>query len=63
MLGLSGPISDFNVDWFTNIGDTIVGSLKFNMFFPVIMEGGWFSIRWLKRILDKTSDEEKNKDD
>ena len=60
LLGLKGAITDFNVNWFTNIGDTIVGSLKFNIFFPVVMEVGWFSLRLLKRILDKTSGDDEN---
>jgi hypothetical protein len=51
-LGLKGPIADFNMNWFTNIGDTIVGSLKFNIVYPVVMEVGWFSKRLLFRILD-----------
>ena len=59
MFGFNGPISDFNIDWFTNIGDTIVGSLKFNIYFQVCMECGWFSIRLVKRLLDRTGDEDK----
>ena len=58
MLGLNGPITDFDVNWFANIGDTIVGSLELNIWFPVIMEVFWFSYRKLFRLLDKTNDSE-----
>ena len=52
MLGLTGP--DFNADWFTNIGNTIVGSLIVNIYFPLIMGAFWFLVRKHKRNLDKT---------
>lgn len=52
-LGLRGPQADFSQDWFTNIGDTIVGSMKFNIFFPIAMEVCWFSMRFAKRFMDR----------
>jgi len=57
MFNLKGGDSDFNDDWFANIGDTIVGSMVFNVFFPVVMEVLYFSIRSLKRILDSVGKE------
>ena len=59
-LGLNGPISDFNMNWFTNIGDTIVGSLKFNIVMPVCMEMGWWSLRFVTRLMDGISTTEEN---
>lgn len=53
MFNLKGADSDFNVDWFASIGDTIVGSMVFNVYFPVAMEFiNWF-VRGLKRFLDQ----------
>ena len=51
--GFKGPESDFSQNWFTNIGDTIVGSMKFNIYFPIGMEIMWFSMRFMKRFLDR----------
>jgi len=53
MFNLFGADSDFNSNWFSNIGDTIVGSMIFNSYFPVAMEFLWWAIRSLKRFLDK----------
>ena len=53
-LNLKGDSSDFNQNWFTNIGDTIVGSMKFNIYFPVAMEVMWFTMRFVKRYRDKS---------
>lgn len=53
MLGLKGDSTDFDQNWFTNIGDTIQGAMAFGIYFPVCMEVLWFSVRSLKRILDK----------
>lgn len=61
LLGLNHASNkDFNQNWFTNIGDTIASAMAFNVYFPICMEIGWFSIRTLKRILDKrgTDDQE-----
>jgi hypothetical protein len=52
MMGLKGDSSDFDQNWFVNIGDTIVGSMVFNILFPVIMEFFWFFYRTLFRTLD-----------
>lgn len=52
LFNLKGDSSDFDQDWFVNIGDTIVGSMVFNVIFPVFMEIGWFCYRSTFRILD-----------
>lgn len=54
MFKLTGPDSDFNEDWFSSIGDTILGSMILNIYLPVAMEFVWYSIRSLKRFLDKS---------
>jgi hypothetical protein len=55
MFNFKGADSDFNNDWFANIGDTIVGSMVFNVYFPVCMEILYFGIRSIKRIRDRAS--------
>jgi len=35
------------------MGNTLIGSMRFNVWFPIANEMLWFSIRTLKRILDK----------
>jgi len=52
---MSGKISDFNMNWFCNFGDTIVGSMVFNIYFPVIMEIINLGVRSLKRLIDYVS--------
>lgn len=53
MFNLYGSDSDFNLNWFSNIGDTIVGSMVFNSYFPIGMEFLYWGIRSLKRALDR----------
>ena len=48
-----GTDSDFNQNWFSSIGDTIVGSMMFNIYFPIAMEFMWFGIRSALRLKDK----------
>jgi hypothetical protein len=48
-----GNISDFNQNWFTSMGDTIVGSMKFNVWFPIVMEIINWSMRYGFRTLDR----------
>jgi hypothetical protein len=47
-----GNDSDFNQSWFTSMGDTIVGSMKFNVWFPVAMEIGYYCMRSTYRLKD-----------
>lgn len=60
LLGMNKANTDFNENWYTNIGDTIAAAMSFNIYFPVCMEILWFGIRTLKRLLDKkgTTEEE-----
>jgi len=53
-MNMAGGDSDFNAQWFTNIGATIVGAMKINIVMPIGLEFVYFGIRTLKRILDKT---------
>jgi len=52
-LKFTGADSDFNEDWFSNIGETIVGSMKFNSVFPVVIEVINFMVRTAKRQWDQ----------
>jgi hypothetical protein len=47
-----GNDSDFNQNWYTSMGDTIVGSMKFNIWFPVAMEFGYWGMRLAYRLRD-----------
>ena len=47
-----GKQSDFNQNWYKKTGDTIVGSMLFNSFFTVILEGIFFGLRYAKRMWD-----------
>jgi hypothetical protein len=40
------------MNWFCNFGDTIVGSMVFNIYFPVIMEFINLGMRSVKRLID-----------
>jgi hypothetical protein len=51
--GFHGNDTDFNRNWFTSQGDTIVGSMVFNVWFPIAMEFGNYSMRLGFRMLDK----------
>ena len=48
-----GNDSDFNMNWFTSMGDTIVGSMLFNVWFPIAMEIGYWMMRTSFRLYDK----------
>jgi len=48
-----GQFPDFNSMWFRTIGNTLVGTMWFNAFFPVIEALGYFGLRLLFRILDR----------
>jgi hypothetical protein len=50
-----GNESDFNADWFTSQGETIVGSMIFNIWFPYMMEVGYKCMRVAFRLKDKLS--------
>ena len=48
----TGNDSDFNSNWFTSQGDTIVGSMVFNIYFPFFMEIGYWMMRLAYRLKD-----------
>lgn len=53
MKAFNGSDSDFNQNWFSSIGDTIVGSMMFNIYFPIGMEIMWYGMRTAFRLKDK----------
>ena len=54
----NGLISDFNQDWFTSMGDTIVAAMVFNVWFPVVMEFINYGMRSGFRLKDYIGREE-----
>lgn len=48
-----GGDSDFNADWFTTIGATIVGAMEINIVMPVALEFVYYGMRLMFRIKDK----------
>lgn len=49
---LKGDISDFNQQWFVTMGHTIVGSMKINIYMPILLEFVGLATRGLKRLID-----------
>lgn len=47
-----GTITDFNKVWFDTFGDTIIGAMKFNIWFPIANEILWKGIRTAKQLKD-----------
>ena len=48
-----GQFSDFNSMWFRSIGNTLVGTMMFNAFFPIIEALLYLSLRILRRVMDR----------
>jgi len=48
----NGTVTDFNQAWFDTFGDTIVGAMMFNVYYPIVNEIIWFGIRSAKRLKD-----------
>ena len=48
-----GQFSDFDQMWFRSIGNTIIGTMWFNAFFPVLESLGYLGLRLLFRIMDR----------
>jgi hypothetical protein len=48
-----GAFADFNDMWFRSIGNTLVGTMYLNAFFPIIEALGYWALRILFRFLDK----------
>jgi len=55
-----GYDSDFNSSWFATFGDTIIGAMMFNVWYPIVGEFMWASIRVVKRWNDKRKAEDDN---
>ena len=49
---LNGDLSDFNQEWFTQMGIVICGSMQLNIVMPLVLEIVGAGIRGLKRLLD-----------
>lgn len=49
---MTGDISDFNQQWFENMGTVIIGSMQLNIVMPIILETSAACIRGAKRLLD-----------
>ena len=57
----NGNDTDFNRNWFTSQGDTIVKSMVFNIWFPIAMEFGNYCQRSTFRFMDWCSTEKGKK--
>ena len=51
-LGLDGPMSDFNSDWFRITGNTIRSTMVFNAYYPILEFVGFFAMRLAYRLMD-----------
>jgi hypothetical protein len=49
---MRGDNTDFNQNWYVNIGDTIASAMMFNVYFPIGMECMWLSYRSFFRYRD-----------
>lgn len=49
----TGNIADFDEYWFNDIGNTIVGAMIFNVYFPVAEFIGFFCMRTAFRFMDR----------
>jgi len=56
-------IPDFNSSWFTDIGDTLVAAMMFNVYWPVLEFFMYWGMRYGYRLMDRsfTKDEYKTK--
>lgn len=50
-----GMYTDFNAYWFNDVGDLIVGTMVFNMYYPILEFVMYWAIRWLYRAIDQRS--------
>lgn len=55
-----GYDTDFNQNWFQTFGDTIIGAMVFNIWYPFVGEILWATIRQAKRWVDKSKSESEN---
>lgn len=52
-LFFNGAVADFNSWWFSDIGNTLIGAMMFNIYWPVLEFFVWFGYRTLFRQLDR----------
>jgi len=45
--------TDFDDWWFSDIGNTLVGAMLFNIYWPILEFFVWFGYRTLFRCLDR----------
>lgn len=50
--GLAGPISDFNSNWFRITGNTLVSTMIFNAYYPILEFFMYYGMRLFFRLLD-----------
>lgn len=50
----SGALGDFNSWWFNDIGNTLVGAMMFNVYWPAMEFVGWWFYRTGFRLLDRS---------
>lgn len=51
---LNGTDPDFNQRWFITVGDPIVGSMMFNIYFPLIEQLILYLVKLGQRLFDKS---------
>jgi len=51
-LGLDGPMSDFNSDWFRLTGNTLRSTMVFNAYYPILEFFMFFGMRLAYRLMD-----------
>jgi hypothetical protein len=51
--GLNGEFSDFNASWFLLTGNTIVVTMIFNAFYPLIEFAMYYVMRLFYRVKDR----------
>ena len=49
----NGTFSDFNAAWFKTVGNILVGSMMFNIYYPIIEAVGYWLMRVAFRFLDR----------
>ena len=50
----NGSIGDFNSWWFNDIGNTLVGAMMFNVYWPALEFCAWYGYRTTFRLLDRS---------
>ena len=49
----SGGVADFNSQWFYEIGNTLVSTMMFNIYWPIVEFFSFFGMRLGFRLLDR----------